>query len=257
MQTEIISLKNVSLEVPVSDDRKFDPRLSPVRILKNSYIGQSRRGSLQILSNVNMSILSGQRVAVLGHNGAGKTSLLRLIAGNIKPSSGDISVQGKTHSLFNIQLGMNPQGTGIENIFLRGLQFGLSMKQIRSKLDDALAFAELGDNIHRKFATYSTGMKLRLAIAITLMPNPEILIMDEWIGAGDKSFASKLSASLDAYINESRGLIIATHNLNLVRRVCSHGILLYKGEPVYIGEIEDVLQNKQLHEKRLEKINND
>jgi ABC-type polysaccharide/polyol phosphate transport system ATPase subunit len=224
--------------------------------LLNSYFGTQKRQTKSILENLNFSIFSGQRVAILGANGAGKTSLLRLIAGNIEPSAGELSVKGSTHSLFNLQMGMHPMGTGRENIFLRGLQLGMSIDEIREKIEAAIRFTDLGDNINRRFSTYSAGMKLRLAIAITLMPNPDILIMDEWIGAGDKTFTKRLSDRLNEYINDSSGLVIASHNMNLIKRICTHGILLDKGQQIAFGKVAKVIAVKNHLESKTLRENN-
>lgn len=212
---------------------------------KLSYFVSQTRGTKTILQNLNFTVAPGQRLAVVGSNGAGKTTLLRLIAGSIQPSSGSLSVKGKTHALFNLQLGMHPKGTGRENILLRGLQLGMSMREIREKTDAAIEFTDLGENIDRIFASYSAGMKLRLAIAVTLMPNPDILVMDEWIGAGDRTFTKRLSDRLNEYVDDSSGLVIASHNVNLIKRICTHALLLDDGRQLAFGEVTEVLKLKQ------------
>jgi len=233
MTTPIISVKNASLVVPEVVEKNLQNRPTSSSILRNSYFKRLSRGEKIVLENI------------MGQNGAGKTSLLRLISGNILPSSGEICVEGETRSLFNLQMGISPNGTGMENIFLRGLQLGMSIKEIRSKIDNAIQFSGIEDSINRKFSTYSAGMKLRLAVAITLMPDPDVLIMDEWVGAGDKTFTNELSKRLNEYVSESRALMIASHNLNLVKRICTHGILLHKGRQIYFGEINEVIRKKQ------------
>jgi len=245
MTTPIISVKNASLVVPEVVEKNLQNRPTSSSILRNSYFKRLSRGEKIVLENINFTLCNGQRLAVLGQNGAGKTSLLRLISGNILPSSGEICVEGETRSLFNLQMGISPNGTGMENIFLRGLQLGMSIKEIRSKIDNAIQFSGIEDSINRKFSTYSAGMKLRLAVAITLMPDPDVLIMDEWVGAGDKTFTNELSKRLNEYVSESRALMIASHNLNLVKRICTHGILLHKGRQIYFGEINEVIRKKQ------------
>lgn len=248
----VLDVKKASLVIPEIAGKTYDAQVSPLSIIKNSYFQKVKSQDKTILKDISFQLQRGERLGVLGPNGAGKTSLLRLLSKNILPTSGDVNVNGRTHSLMNLQMGLILNGTGVENIFLRGLQLGMSMKEIRQKMDGAIAFSGLGEHINRRFVTYSAGMKLRLAIAITLMPRPDVLIMDEWIGAGDKTFTNKLSSSLNEYVDNSRALIIASHNVNLIKRVCTHGILLDHGQMVTFGMIDDVLKAKQaLDQKNL------
>jgi len=253
----IITAKNVSLSVPDLVGPQSSRVTNTKRFILNSYFGSTSRHTKTILHDINFTIEAGQRIAILGANGAGKTSLLRLLAGNLEPSSGNLQVDGHTHSLFNLQMGMHPKGTGRENIFLRGLQLGMSMKDIREKLDSVIEFADIGENIDRSFSTYSAGMRLRLAIAITLMPTPEILIMDEWIGAGDKTFTTRLSNRLNEYVDNSRALAIASHNMNLVKRICTHAILLHKGKQIAFGARDEVIEMKTNFDSKLRKDQHD
>jgi len=253
----VISAHKISLVVPdLVGGLGTSPRASKKKLLLNSYFGTQKRATKKILDNIRFSIFSGQRLALLGANGAGKTSLLRVLSGNIEPSSGELKITGKTHSLFNLQMGMHPMGTGRENIYLRGLQLGMSIKEIKDGIDSAIEFADLGENIHRKFSSYSAGMKLRLAVATTLMPKPEILIMDEWIGSGDQSFTKRLSDRLNDYVDDSRAVVIATHNLTLVERICTHGVLLDKGQQIAFGRISEVIAMKKEFETASQRENN-
>jgi len=134
------------------------------------------------------------------------------------------------------------EGTGVENIYLRGMQMGLSMDAIRELVPAVIEFSELEDHIHKPIATYSTGMMLRLAFAVSTMIQPDILLLDEWIGAGDTIFKEKAEKRMNDIVTYSNGLIIATHNDNLMKRICNKGLVMFKGEAVFSGAIDDCLK---------------
>ncbi|MEE9570201.1 MAG: ATP-binding cassette domain-containing protein [Gammaproteobacteria bacterium] len=194
-----------------------------------------------ILDDISFRLMPGERLGVIGANGAGKSTLLRVLAGIYAPTQGQVNVNGSVKGLFDISVGMHPEATGLENIYLRGLQMGLGLKRIKDLVEDVIAFSELRDDIDKPFNTYSTGMRLRLAVAISTMIAPDILLLDEWIGAGDARFRKKVKARMDALVEKSLGLVIATHNTGLMRSLCTHGLVLAKGKMVFCGELEDAL----------------
>ncbi|MEP3437295.1 MAG: hypothetical protein ABJN75_11005, partial [Hoeflea sp.] len=138
-------------------------------------------------------------------------------------------------------IALHPEATGLENIYLRGLQMGLRLKEIRALIPTVLDFSELKDDIEKPLATYSTGMRLRLAVAVSTMIEPDILLLDEWIGAGDAAFNAKVKERMMSLVEGSRGLVLATHNTGLMKSLCTHGMVLEKGRSIFIGPVDDAL----------------
>jgi len=241
MDDTIINAENLYLHVPVFKPSERKLKVNFLSLIANVYGNKYTRDVKTLLSDVSFQMHKGDRLGVIGLNGAGKTTLLRTLSGVYKPSSGKLDIIGKTHSLIDVQLGMNVEATGIENVYLRGLQMGLSLKEVSEMLPGVLEFAGIGDAVNNVFLTYSTGMQLRLAIAISTMIAPEILIMDEWIGAGDEEFSQKLHQRMMTLIEGSFGLVIATHNAQLMKSLCSTGLVMHEGKSVFFGEITEAL----------------
>jgi ABC-2 type transport system ATP-binding protein/lipopolysaccharide transport system ATP-binding protein len=201
----------------------------------------NNRLAVVALRDVSASLQHGDRVGLIGRNGAGKTTLLRVLAGVYEPSYGSLVTQGQVASLFDVTLGMDAEGTGYENIVRRGMLLGLTHKQINGRLDDIVNFTELGDYLAVPVRTYSSGMLLRLAFAISTTIDPEILLMDEWLGVGDSQFLKKAEARLESLVARSGIMVIASHSNDLIRRVCNKVIHLEKGQVVKEGPTEEVL----------------
>jgi len=241
----LISAKNVGLVVPVfkPSERKFGT--NPIRLVSDFYSNKSTRQVKPLLSDIFFDLRKGERLGIIGKNGAGKTTLLRTICGVYRPTSGHLEINGESQGVFNVQLGMNPQATGLENIYLRGLQMGLKLGDIKSRIPDVVEFADIGDAMNDIFANYSTGMRLRLSMAISTMVKPEILVMDEWIGSGDADFRQKINDRMNMLIEGSSGLVIATHSSPLMRKLCSKGLVLSEGESKFYGTVDDALKYYQ------------
>ena len=237
----LISARNVSLHVPAITGADRSLLASPQRILMDLYLSRSRREVLTLLEGLSFDLMPGERLGLIGRNGAGKSTLLRVLAGIYRPSSGQLTVNGTTKGLFDISLGMHSEATGLENIYMRGLQMGLGLKRIRALIPEVLAFSELEADIRKPLGTYSTGMRLRLAIAVSTMIEPDILLLDEWIGAGDARFNEKVKARMMGLVEGSRGLVLATHNVNLMKSLCTHGLVLEKGRALFHGAVEEAL----------------
>jgi ABC-2 type transport system ATP-binding protein/lipopolysaccharide transport system ATP-binding protein len=193
------------------------------------------------LQDVSAEVAHGERVALVGRNGAGKTTLLRVMAGIYEPVGGTAMIDGKVAPLFDVGLGMDPESSGYENILLRGLYLGLSRAEIRAKADEIAAFTELGPFLNLPLRTYSAGMQTRLAFAVSTSIDPEILLLDEGVGAGDAAFLEKAKHRLDAVVARAGILVVASHSEVLVRRLCTKAILLDQGSIVAMGPIEEVL----------------
>lgn len=203
--------------------------------------GEAGRIVVKAIDGLSFEIFEGDRIGLLGHNGSGKTTLLRTLAGIYEPVSGAIQASGRVFPLFDLQLGMDPDATGLENIWMRGKMLGLSTNQIRDALDDIADFTELGDYLYVPIRAYSTGMALRLAFAISTAIVPEILVLDEMIGAGDAAFIARADARLKAFLARAGILVIASHSMAILRQWCNKGMLLEQGKLVTFGPLEDAV----------------
>jgi lipopolysaccharide transport system ATP-binding protein len=179
---------------------------------------------------LSLEVHDGTRLAIIGRNGAGKTTLLKLIAGILPAASGAIRVEGVVSPLLNIRLGMEAELTGIENIWLRGAYMGKTQREIEEKLPAIVEFAELGEFIDLPVNTYSSGMAARLAFSIATSFEPDILLVDESIGAGDRQFAEKAAARLRQFVDGSSILVLATHNERLMKTMCDRVLDLGTGD---------------------------
>lgn len=238
----LIVAKNLSLLVPEVRQNERTLMRNPLQIINDLYFSRRERSEISLLDNISFKLQPGERIGLIGKNGAGKSTLLRLLAGIYSPSSGNLLVNGVAKGLFDISLGMHLDASGLENIYLRGLHMGLGLKAIHSLIPNIVAFSELKDHIDKPFNTYSTGMRLRLAISVSTMIMPDILLLDEWIGAGDAGFSTKVKKRMLSLIESSRGLILATHNADLMKSLCSHGLILDSGRVVFFGAVDDALK---------------
>lgn len=241
MTKPLLEAKNISLQVPVirPDDRKMLNK--PIQFLTDLYLSRTRRGMIQILDDISFTLEPGMRIGLIGANGAGKSTLLRVLAGIYQPTTGTLNVVGTAKGLFDISMGMNQEATGLENIYIRGLQMGMELYHIKQQVPEVIAFSELEDYMEQPFNTYSTGMRLRLAVSISTMIEPDILLLDEWIGTGDARFRKKIKIRMDGLVKKSRGLVLASHNNSLLRQLCTHGLVLKNGKVHYSGTIDDAI----------------
>jgi len=196
---------------------------------------------VQALADISLYIDHGERVGLVGHNGAGKTTLLRVLAGVYEPSAGRIAVDGKVSTLLDASLGLNPEATGYENILLRGLYMGLHPREIRTLAPAIADFTELGDFLHMPVRTYSAGMMIRLGFAVATATKPEILLMDEWLLAGDAQFLDKARQRIDTFVSQSQILVLASHSLEVIRKWCRKVVWLEGGRVILAGNAEPVL----------------
>jgi lipopolysaccharide transport system ATP-binding protein len=192
------------------------------------------------LQHINFDIKSGERIGLVGHNGAGKTTLLRVLAGAYEPVRGSIERVGKTSSLFDLSYGFDPYSTGLENILIRGLYLGLDRKTLLARRDEIADFSELGAYINLPVNTYSAGMLMRLAFAISTSISPDIILMDEWLVVGDSNFQKKAEVKLQELIGRSGILVIATHSLAIMERICTRLIWLDSGRILADGPFKEV-----------------
>ncbi len=222
-----IDVKNVTVDLPIYGAHNMNIKGRILSVL-------SRRDSeievIRALNDVSLSIKDGDRIGIIGPNGAGKTTLLRVMAGILKPTDGTVDVQGSVVSMIDQSLGMDAQCTGIENIYRRGIFLNQSTAQMASVLDDIVEFSGLGDRIRHPLYTYSSGMRARLAFSIATSVKPEILIIDEGIGAADEEFASRAAVRLDSFLKNAGILILASHSSQLIEAWCNKKISVEAGQ---------------------------
>jgi len=197
----------------------------------------SKACDIHALKNINVEINSGERVGLLGHNGAGKSTFLKTVAGLYPISSGSLKVEGQVRSLFDLSLGFEPDATGRENILYRGLLLGLSPKFMREKEAEIVEFAGLDEFIDYPIKTYSAGMQVRLAFAISTAVGGDILLLDEVIGAGDANFMSKAKSRITSLIEQAEILVLASHDFSALKSICNRGLVFHHGDLVFDGEI--------------------
>ena len=210
-----IKLHEASVEIPVYSNHN--------RSIKNSILKKLTKDkvlphSVKALNNITLDLKDGDRLGVMGPNGAGKSTLLRTLAGVYLPTSGTIEVEGRVASLIDISLGMEGEATGFENIRMRGIMMGLSLKQIKSMEDEIADFSGLGDFLHLPIRTYSTGMHMRLGFAVSTAVEADIILMDEWLSVGDSEFIQKAEKRLENFIGRSSILVIASHSEDLIQK---------------------------------------
>lgn len=197
---------------------------------------------VEALRNVSLSLNSGDRVALIGANGAGKSTLLRVMAGIYEPGQGRVTSQGRISPMLEIGLGVDNEISGYDNIRLRGLILGLDIREIEERMGEIAEFTELGDYLDIPVRTYSAGMLTRLTFAISTCFTPEILLLDEWIMAGDAVFLAKAQSRLEAFIEKTSIMVLASHNADICRRWCTKGIWLEQGEVAGEGDVASVLE---------------
>ena len=227
-----INLTNVCVDFPIYNTQSRSLKKRLLQIAKGGRANLSNDGLIVIraLENLNLSVKNGERVGLIGKNGAGKSTLLRLFGGIYAPSQGTIHTDGKIGSLIDISLGIDAEATGRENIFVRASLLGMKKSEINKHLDDIIEFSELGSFIDVPVRTYSTGMHLRLAFAVSTIARPAILVMDEWLSVGDGDFQRKAEKRLEQVIQSSNILILASHSPDLIMKTCNRVLWLEEGK---------------------------
>ena len=222
-----IEITNVTVDLPIYGAHNMNLKGRVANFLARR---ETEVEIIRALDNVSLSIKDGERIGIVGPNGAGKTTLLRVMAGILKPSQGNVNIHGSVVSMIDQGLGMDPQCTGIENIFRRGIFLNQSTQQMQEHLDDIVEFSGLGDRIRHPLYTYSSGMRARLAFSIATSVKPEILILDEGIGAADEEFAERAATRLDAFLQNAGILLLASHSNQLIESWCTRKIRLESGQ---------------------------
>lgn len=238
-----ITLEDVQVEFPIYDARARSLRNRIFSRLKSERIDLAQTGRVVVraLIDVNLKFSAGDRVGIIGRNGSGKSTLLRVLAGIYMPSAGVARIEGSVAALLDIMLGMDMDSTGYENMILRGLALGLSRAQIRAVEAEIAEFCGLGGHLHLPAQTYSSGMLLRLAFAISTAYTREILLIDEVIGAGDAEFAGRARKRLIDMAQRSAIVVVASHNPAALREICDTGLVMDGGRICFRGPIDEAL----------------
>ncbi|MBX9704780.1 MAG: ABC transporter ATP-binding protein [Gammaproteobacteria bacterium] len=238
--------KNLCLDYPIFGTSS--------RSLKKTFLKITTGGTLstdsstvvvRAVKNITFHLQHGDRLALVGHNGAGKSTLLRVLAGIYTPTSGELAVSGSVGSLLDISLGMQAEATGYENIYIRGLILGLKKPEIEAIIPSIEEFTDMGDFLHMPVKTYSAGMRVRLAFAISTAINTEILLIDESIGAGDASFKDKAKKRIVDFIDRAHIMVLASHDDDFVKEFCNKALWLEHGEAKSYGDTKTVLEEYQ------------
>jgi len=186
--------------------------------------------------DVSFEARRGETVGIIGSNGSGKSTLLQMICGTLTPTQGDMNVNGRVSALLELGAGFNPEFTGRENVYMNGAILGLSRQEINARFEDIASFADIGDFIDQPVKTYSSGMYVRLAFAVAINVDPEILIADEALAVGDAKFQRKCFAKLEEFRKDGKTIFFVTHAMGTIVSLCNKAILLDKGKVVQEGE---------------------
>ena len=239
-----VTLQNVVVDFPIYGAEKSFR--SALRTVTGGFIRRDRthkdRVTVRALDNISLTLKHGDRLGIVGHNGAGKTTLLRVCAGVYEPTQGQVFFEGKISALFDTAPGLDPDDSGHENIITCGLFLGMTREEIDKKRRDIEEFSELGEYLSLPVRTYSAGMATRIGFSLATAIDPEILVLDEGLGAGDARFAEKAKRRVDSLIERSSILILASHSDVLIRSFCNKAILMQSGKIRFGGAVDEVIE---------------
>lgn len=225
---------DVTVEFPVYGAGSRSLKKSFVRAATGGVLAKDAgdRVVVRALDRVSLEIREGERIGIVGHNGSGKTTLLRVLAGAYEPVSGELEVRGRVASMLSITLGMEQEATGLENVYLRGAILGLRRQEMDALVAEIEAFAQLGDYFNMALRTYSSGMAMRLAFAISTSIAADIILMDEWLSVGDQEFSARAQQRLRQMLDSAKILVLASHDPKLLAENCTRIIRLDHGRLV-------------------------
>ncbi|MBR0781115.1 ABC transporter ATP-binding protein [Bradyrhizobium iriomotense] len=238
-----VRLKNVNVSIPIYDSHALRlirlPSFSNVRVGSDTASRTNGVIVIHALKNLSLELEEGDRVCLIGHNGAGKTTLLRLVAGIYPTSTGSVDVKGSAFTLLSGSIALNADATGYENIRLIANLYNWPNDKYQGLVRDIEEFTELGVYLSLPTRIYSAGMQARLAFALATAQNPDILLIDEGIGAGDAHFQEKARERVNQFVSRARILMLASHSKELCRLMCTKALVLSKGESVFFGGVDE------------------
>jgi ABC-2 type transport system ATP-binding protein len=209
------------------------------------WLVKGRKGDLSekfhALKNVTLEVKAGETVALLGLNGSGKSTLLKHISGVMLPDSGTVKTRGRVAGLIEVGAGFHPDLSGRDNVFLNGAILGMTEQQVKDRFDDIVEFSEIGQFIDTEVKFYSSGMYLRLAFSVAVHTDPEVFLIDEILAVGDEPFQRKCIDKIQELARDGKTLVVVSHDLDLVSRICERGILLEHGNVKFDGSIHDAV----------------
>lgn len=225
---------------------KFYPRVHKpgerLRAFASLMAGKEPREGAEVLHDVSLEVTAGQSFGIIGENGAGKSTLLKILTGVITPSRGTVEVNARVAALLELGAGFQPEFSGIENIKMKAALLGMSPRQLEQKLDEILAFADIGDYVYEPVKHYSSGMVVRLGFAVVAASDPELLITDEVLAVGDESFQKKCIRWIEAFLERGNTLLMVSHSMYQVQKLCKKVIWLHQGRTRKIGDVFPVTQ---------------
>lgn len=232
-----IKLENVNLIFHTHRQKRIKDILIPG---SNRFNDFNKNGTVHAIKNFNLEFHDTERIAIIGHNGAGKSTFLKMISGIYPPTSGKMTVDGKISSLFEFATGFEMEQTGWDNIYLRGLMLGETPSSIQAKMKEIGEFSELGDFLNMPVKYYSSGMFIRLAFSVSTSINPDILLLDEALAAGDAAFIDKANKRMQEMMNDAKIMVLVTHGMETARKLCNRCLWFERGEIIMDGTPDEV-----------------
>jgi lipopolysaccharide transport system ATP-binding protein len=205
--------------------------------------GREPREGAEVLHDVSLDIFRGQSFGIIGENGAGKSTLLKILTGVLSPSRGSVEVNARVAALLELGAGFQPEFSGIDNIRMKAALLGMGSRQLDRKMDEILAFADIGDYVYEPVKHYSSGMVVRLGFAVVAASDPELLITDEVLAVGDESFQKKCVRWIEAFLERGHTLLMVSHSMYLVQKLCQRALWLHQGRTQEIGDVFPVTQS--------------
>ncbi len=244
----IIEVDNVSLDFYTRDEKIDNLKEFFIRLIK----GKADRKAVRILNNISFKVKRGESIAIIGHNGAGKSTMLKLIADIYRPTEGKVTVRGKVAPLLNLGAGFDQESSAKENVYLNGAILGYSRKEIAKKYEEIVEFAELKEHMHIPIKNFSSGMVARLGFAIAIDVKPDILLVDEILSVGDENFRNKCARKVKELRDEGVTFVIVSHNMPQVKSLCQKAVWIENSEVMAYGEVNEVCDKyiKYCNEKK-------
>jgi ABC-type polysaccharide/polyol phosphate transport system ATPase subunit len=238
-----LSLQNISVEFPIYSGNSRSLKKVLFNTTTQGNLARDARDRITVIAlrDISLDLAHGDRLAVIGVNGAGKSTLLKVLAGIYTPTGGRMMASGRVSALLTASVGLNMDATGRENIITRGMYMDIHPRDMRPRVDEIADFTELGYHIDMPVRTYSSGMMVRLCFAVATSLRAEILLMDEWLGAGDAGFLAKARQRMEDFVSATSILVLASHSMALLQEWCNRAILLDQGRIVAAGGVAEVV----------------